>query len=120
VKWQNRLHFFAVAARVMRRILVDAARARGREKRGNATPNLSLDEALIPAGEKGPDLVALDDALQALSVEYPRHGEVVELHFFGGLTLDETAEVLAVSRDTVKRDWRFAKLWIHREMRQTS
>jgi RNA polymerase sigma factor (TIGR02999 family) len=120
VKWQNRLHFFAVAARLMRRILVDAARARGREKRGEATPNLSLDEALIPAGERARDLVALDDALQALSVEYPRHGEVVELRFFGGLTLDETAEVLGVSRDTVKRDWRFAKLWILREMRRTS
>ena len=116
VQWQNRVHFFAVAARVMRRILVDAARARGKDKRGGAAPKLSLDEALVPAPEQGPDLVALDDALQALSVGYPRHGQVVELRFFGGLTLDETAEVVGVSRDTVKRDWRFARLWIRREM----
>ena len=116
VKWQNRAHFFAVAARLMRRILVDAARARGKDKRGGARPKLSLDEALIPSTEKDPDLLALDDALRALTAAYPRHGEVVELRFFGGLTLDETAEVLGVSRDTVKRDWRFAKLWILREI----
>lgn len=116
VTWQNRVHFFAVAARMMRRILVDAARARRNAKRGGATPKLSLDEASIPFPEKDPDLLALDDALRALSAEYPRHSEVIELRFFGGLTLDETAEVLGVSRDTVKRDWRFAKLWILREM----
>jgi RNA polymerase sigma factor (TIGR02999 family) len=103
----------------MRRILVDAARARGKDKRGGPTPKLSIDEAWIPAAERAPDLVALDDALQALSVGYPRHGEVVELRFFGGLTLDEAAEVVGVSRDTVKRDWRFAKLWIRREMNRT-
>jgi RNA polymerase sigma-70 factor (ECF subfamily) len=120
VKWQNRAHFFAVAARLMRRILVDAARARGKDKRGGAMPKLSLDEALIPAEERGSDLVALDDARQALSASYPRHGDVVELRFFGGLTLDETAEALGVSRDTVKRDWRFAKLWIVREMKRPS
>jgi RNA polymerase sigma-70 factor (ECF subfamily) len=120
VKWQNRAHFFAVAARLMRRILVDAARARSKDKRGGGMPKLSLDEALIPAAEREHDLVALDEALQALSAGYPRHGDVVELRFFGGLTLDETAEVLGVSRDTVKRDWRFAKLWIVREMKRPS
>jgi RNA polymerase sigma factor (TIGR02999 family) len=120
VKWQNRAHFFAVAARLMRRILVDAARARGKDKRGGALPRLSLDEALIPAAEREPDLVALDEALQALSTGYPRHAEVVELRFFGGLTLDETAEVLGVSRDTVKRNWRFAKLWMVRELKRPS
>jgi RNA polymerase sigma factor (TIGR02999 family) len=120
VKWQNRAHFFAVAARLMRRILVDTARARGKVKRGGTIPKLSLDEALIPAQERAASLVALDDALQAFSAEYPRQGEVVELRFFGGLTLDETADVLGVSRDTVKRDWRFAKLWILREMKRPS
>ena len=118
VRWQNRAHFMAVAARVMRRILVDAARARHKEKRGGGTPKLSLDEALIPAGEPDPDVVALDDALCELSAGYPRHAEVVALRFFGGLTLEETAEVLGVSRETVKRDWQFAKLWIRREMRR--
>ena len=120
VQWQNRAHFFAVAARLMRRILIDGARARAKDKRGGDVAKLSLDEALIPAAENDPDLMALDDALQALSVDYPRHGQVVELRFFGGLTLDETAEVLGVSRDTVKRDWRFAKLWILREVNRRS
>jgi RNA polymerase sigma-70 factor, ECF subfamily len=120
VQWQNRAHFFAVAARLMRRILVDAARARGKAKRGGAMPKFSLDEAMIPAAERAPDVVALDDALQALSAGYPRHADVVELRFFGGLTLDETAKVLGVSRDTVKRDWRFAKLWIVRAMKRPS
>ena len=120
VNWQNRAHFFAVAARLMRRVLLDAARARGKDKRGGGMLKLSLDEAFIPADDRGRDLVALDDALRSLSAGYPRHGEVVELRFFGGLTLDETAEVLGVSRDTVKRDWRFAKLWILREMRRPS
>ena len=117
VQWQNRAHFLAVAARLMRRILVDAARARGKDKRGPGVQKISLDEALIAADERAPDLVALDDALKALAAGYPRHGEVVELRFFGGLTLDETAEALGVSRDTIKRDWRFAKLWILREMK---
>jgi RNA polymerase sigma factor (TIGR02999 family) len=120
VNWQNRAHFFAVAARLMRRILVDAARARRKDKRGGGAAKLSLDEGLIPAPEKDADLIALDEALQRLSVDYPRHGQTVELRFFGGLTLDETAEAVGVSRDTVKRDWRFAKLWLVREMRRAS
>jgi RNA polymerase sigma factor (TIGR02999 family) len=118
VQWQNRGHFFAVAARLMRRILVDAARAHGKDKRGGGVLKLSFDESLVPAAERESDLLALDDALQSLSAAYPRHGQVVELRFFGGLTLDEAAEVLGVSRDTVKRDWRFAKLWLLREMRR--
>jgi RNA polymerase sigma factor (TIGR02999 family) len=117
VRWQNRAHFFAMSARVMRRILVDAARARGNQKRGGGAQKVSLDEALVVAGDGGPDLVALDDALQALETVHPRKSQVVELRFFGGLSLEETAEALHVSVDTVKRDWRFAKLWLLRELR---
>jgi len=116
VQWQNRAHFFAMAARVMRRILVDAARARGYQKRGAGMPVLSLDEALIVPVEPGEDLVALDDALTALAVFDERKSQVVELRFFGGLNIDETAEALHVSRDTVKRDWKMAKLWLLREL----
>jgi RNA polymerase sigma factor (TIGR02999 family) len=116
VQWQNRAHFFAMSARVMRRVLVDHARARGNEKRDGGVPRVSLDEALVVSPERGQDLVALDAALQTLEVAHPRHSQVVELRFFGGLTLDETAEALRVSRDTVKRDWRFAKLWLLREL----
>jgi RNA polymerase sigma-70 factor (ECF subfamily) len=120
VQWQNRAHFFAMAARLMRRILVDAARARGSDKRGAGAPVISLDEALvIPSGPNGPaaDLVALDDALTALATVDLRKSRVVELRFFGGLSIDETAEALQVSRDTVKRDWKIAKLWLLRELR---
>jgi RNA polymerase sigma factor (TIGR02999 family) len=119
VQWQNRAHFFAMAARLMRRILVDAARSRGYQKRGGGAPLLSLDEALeIPGGPTGPgpDLVALDEALTALAAVDPRKSQVVEMRFFGGLTLEETAETLHVSRDTVKRDWKMAKLWLLREL----
>ena len=116
VRWQNRAHFFAMSARVMRRILVDAARARGNHKRGGGAHKVSLDEALLVARDGGPDLVALDDALQALETVHPRKSQVVELRFFGGLSLEETAEALHVSVDTVKRDWRFAKLWLLREL----
>src|SRR5262245_31979538 len=117
VQWQNRAHFFAMAARVMRRILVDTARARGGDKRGGGIPTLSLDDALVIASELNPDLVALDDALQQLEAKHSRQAQVVELRFFGGLTTEEAAEALHVSRDTVKRDWRFAKLWLMRELR---
>jgi RNA polymerase sigma factor (TIGR02999 family) len=116
VQWQNRAHFFAMAARLMRRILVDAARARGYQKRGGGTPPLSLDEALIVPVEPGADLVALDDALSALAAIDERKSQVVEMRFFGGLSIDETAEALHVSRDTVKRDWKMAKLWLLREL----
>jgi RNA polymerase sigma-70 factor, ECF subfamily len=116
VRWQNRVHFFAMAARLMRRILVDAARARGYQKRGGGAPVVSFDEALILPTEPGSDLVALDDALTALAAVDARKSQVVEMRFFVGLSIDETAEALHVSRDTVKRDWRIAKLWLLREL----
>jgi RNA polymerase sigma factor (TIGR02999 family) len=116
VQWQNRAHFFAMAARLMRRILVDAARARGYQKRGGGAAMLSLDEALIVPTEPGEDFVALDAALVALAAVDARKSQVVEMRFFGGLTLDETAEALHVSRDTVKRDWKIARLWLLREL----
>jgi len=116
MQWKNRTHFFAMSARVMRRILVDFARARRNEKRGGGAPRLTLDEALIPPKEAAHDVVALDDALRALAAVHPRKSEVVELRYFGGLSLEETAEAMHVSIDTVKRDWRFAKLWLLREI----
>jgi RNA polymerase sigma-70 factor (ECF subfamily) len=116
VEWQNRAHFFAISAQVMRRILVDSARARGYQKRGGGIPKVTLDECLIGPKEKGKDLVALDDALRALSAVDARKGRVVELRFFGGLSAEETATVLKVSPDTVLRDWRLAKAWLAREM----
>ena len=116
IRWQNRAHFFAMSARVMRRILVDCARARRNEKRGGGAPKVSFDEALIISKGRGQDLLALDDALVALEAVHPRKGSVVDLRFFGGLSLEETAEALHVSIDTVKRDWRFAKLWLLREL----
>lgn len=119
VQWQDRAHFLAMAARVMRRILVDAARARGSGKRGDGIPCLALTEASEVSPTQPADFAALDDALQRLAVAYPRHGQVVELRFFGGLTLDETAEILHVSRDTVKRDWQFAKMWLLRALADT-
>jgi RNA polymerase sigma-70 factor (ECF subfamily) len=116
VRWQNRAHFFAMSARVMRRILVDSARARGNEKRGGDVPKVSLDEGLLVTTPQGQDLVALDDALQTLEAVHPRKSQVVELRFFGGLSIEETGEALHVSPDTVKRDWRYAKLWLLREL----
>jgi RNA polymerase sigma factor (TIGR02999 family) len=116
IKWQNRAHFFAMSARLMRRILVDMARAHGNQKRGNGVPHVSLDEGLAVSDEVSPSLMALDDALRALAAIYPRQSDVVELRFFGGLDTNETAEALHVSPDTVKRDWRFAKLWLLREL----
>ncbi len=117
VKWQDRAHFFAIAAGVMRRILVDFARSRGYKKRGGNLKRLPLEEALTIPSTPDPDLVKLDDALEALTKLYPRKAQVVELRFFGGLDLDETAHVLKVSRDTVKRDWRFAKTWLLCELK---
>jgi RNA polymerase sigma factor (TIGR02999 family) len=118
IHWQDRAHFFAVAARVMRRILVDSARARYYQKRGAGAENFSLDEALLVTNRHGPDLVALDDALSALSTMDERKGRVVELRFFGGLSVDETAAVLGVSSDTVLRDWKMAKVWLLRETKR--
>jgi RNA polymerase sigma factor (TIGR02999 family) len=117
VKWQNRAHFFAIAAQAMRRILVDYARERKREKRGGAAENLPLDEALtIVSREKSVDLVALDEALNKLATFDERQANVVELRYFSGLSIDETAEVLNVSNVTVRRDWNMAKAWLHQEI----
>ena len=116
MRWQNRAHFFAMAARVMRRILVDNARARRNDKRGGGVPNVTLEEALLISSGPGADLVALDEALVALEVLHPRKSQVVELRYFAGLSLEETADALRVSIDTVKRDWRFAKLWLFSEL----
>jgi RNA polymerase sigma factor (TIGR02999 family) len=116
VRWQNRAHFFAVSARLMRRILVDFARARKKLKRGGDVVQVSLDEATVASREPGADLIALDEALQTLASFDERKSKVVELRFFGGLSVDETAEVLKVSPITVMRDWNLAKLWLLREI----
>jgi len=116
VNWQDRAHFFAVSAQLMRRILIDFARSRDYLKRGGAVPHISLDEAPLVCNELDVNLVALDDALKALSVMDERKSKVVELKFFGGLSVEETAEVLRVSSDTVIRDWRLAKIWLLREL----
>ena len=120
INWKDRAHFLAVAARLMRRILVDYARSRHYQKRGNGVQLVSLDQSRIPPVIKEPALVALDDALSALSAEDARKSEVVELRFFGGLNVQETAEALGVCVDTVMRDWRFAKTWLSREMRKAA
>lgn len=117
VAWNDRAHFLAVAARVMRRILVDHARAHRSHKRGGSAARITLDDALIVAAEPRQNFIALDDALEALSAFDARKSRVIELRFFGGLTVDETASVLQVSADTVMRDWRLAKAWLQREMR---
>jgi RNA polymerase sigma factor (TIGR02999 family) len=116
VRWQNRAHFFAVSAQLMRRILVDVARARNKLKRGGESIHVSLDEAMTVPHEPGADLVALDEALTALAAFDQRKSKVVELRFFGGLTVEETAEVLKVSEVTVARDWALAKIWLLREL----
>ena len=117
VRWQNRAHFFAMAARLMRRILVDAARSRGYQKRGGGVTMASLEEALVVSNEPAEDLVALDDALTTLAAVDPRKSQVVEMRFFGGLSVEESAAVLKVSVDTVMRDWKLAKAWLQRELR---
>jgi RNA polymerase sigma factor (TIGR02999 family) len=114
--WQNRAHFFAVAARVMRNILVDYARSRRSAKRGAGAQQLRFDDAVFVANEQSPDLIAVDEALQQLATIDPRKARIVELRFFAGLTVEETAEVLKVSPFTVLRDWRFAKVWLHHEL----
>ena len=116
VGWQDRAHFLAVAARVMRHILVDHARSRQYQKRGGDAVRVTLDEALVVASEPDQDFVALDEALTALAVVDARKSQVVEMRFFGGLTLEETAAALQISRDTVKRDWTMAKAWLLREL----
>lgn len=117
VNWQDRAHFFGICARLMRRVLTDFARTKGFLKRGGRTPHVALDEALVVSPKPRADLVALDEALNELSKHDPRKSQVVELRFFGGLTVEETAEALKVSTETVKRDWELAKVWLLREMR---
>jgi RNA polymerase sigma factor (TIGR02999 family) len=117
VAWNDRAHFLAVAARVMRRILVDHARARYAQKRGGPATRVTFDEALVVTNEPRDDFVALDDALDALAKFDERKSRVIELRFFGGLTVEETASVVEVSPETVIRDWQLAKAWLRREMR---
>lgn len=116
VQWQNRAHFFAIAARLMRRILVDSARARSYQKRGGRAAMLSLDEALTISPSRSREIVALDDALTALAEIDPRKSQVIELRYFGGLSVEDTAAALHVSPDTVMRDWRLARGWLLREL----
>lgn len=117
VSWQNRAHFFGIAAQMMRRILVDHARSRSAAKRGDGACRVTLDEGLIALEQRDLDVVALDDALTKLSTIDPQQARIVELRFFAGLSIEETSEVLHVSPATVKRDWAMAKAWLHREMR---
>ncbi|MEP7340930.1 MAG: sigma-70 family RNA polymerase sigma factor [Acidobacteriota bacterium] len=116
VAWRNRAHFFGIAAQLMRRILVDYARSRQNEKHGGDQLHLELDEALDEAAARDTDLVALDDALQSLAALDPQQSRVIELRYFGGLTIEETAEVLGVSDTTVEREWRLARAWLLREL----
>lgn len=116
VTWQNRAHFFAISARMMRRILTDFARSRNYLKRGGGAIQVSWDEALFVSEEPDSDIVAIDDALRRLAAVDTRKSQVVELRFFGGLSVEETAEVLKVSQETVMRDWKFAKAWLMRDL----
>ena len=116
VNWQDRAHFFAMSSRLMRRILVDFARAKAYQKRGGGAQKVSLDEAFVVSPEPSRDLVALDDALTALAAFDARKAQVVEMRFFGGLSVEETAEALKVSGKTVMRDWKIAKAWLLREL----
>ena len=117
VKWQDRTHFLSMAARLMRRVLVDHARSRGYRKRGGDAVRVTLVDDLVIPQQPGRDLVALDDALTALACVDARKSRIVELRFFGGLTVEETADVLKVSAETVMRDWKLAKAWLLRELR---
>ena len=116
VRWQDRAHFLGISARLMRRVLVDHARSRGYRKRGGDAQRVTLDEGLVASPAPVVDVVALDRALEALAAADVRKSRVIELRYFGGLSVEETAEVLHVSPDTVKRDWRLAKLWLLREL----
>jgi RNA polymerase sigma factor (TIGR02999 family) len=116
VHWKNRAHFFALSAQLMRRILVDHARGRKYAKRGGDAHRISFDEALVVSPERGSDLVALDEALSKLTSIDPRKGKVVELRFFGGLSVEETAEALEISGVTVMREWKMAKAWLYNSL----
>jgi RNA polymerase sigma-70 factor (ECF subfamily) len=120
MNWQNRAHFLAMAARLMRRILVDAARARACQKRGAGVVRVSFSEDLAVTDAKGLDMVGLNDALQALGDLDERQSRVVELRFFGGLSVAETAAVLGISGETVMRDWKVARAWLMREMKSAT
>lgn len=116
VSWQDRTHFFAICARLMRRILTDYARSRNYQKRGGGAVHITLDEGLLVTSEKEADILALDEALTQFALLYPRQSQVVELRFFGGLEVQEVAEAVKISAVTVKRDWKFAKAWLLRAM----
>jgi len=118
INWHDRAHFLAICARLMRRILIDFARSRGYQKRGGAAPHINFDEAVLVTPRPDANLVALNEALNRLALVDPRKGQIVELRFFGGLDVKETAEVLKVSPDTVMRDWKVAKVWLLRELRR--
>lgn len=120
VRWQNRAHFFGVAAQMIRRILVDHARSKHAVKRGASAPKLSLDEAIALPDRKDFDVIALDDALNGLAKIDPQQSRIVELRFFTGLTVEETAEVLGISPATVKRDWVTAKAWLYRDISRST
>lgn len=117
-QWQSRAHFFAVCAKVMRRILIDAARARRSLKRGGGAEALAINEEMVGTGAKPVDVIWLDEALRRLAEMDQRKGHVVEYRFFGGMSVEETAEVLKVSPETVHRDWRLAKVWLYRELQK--
>jgi RNA polymerase sigma factor (TIGR02999 family) len=116
VRWQNRAHFFAMSARLMRRILVDFARSRKYQKRGGGAQKVSIDDALLVVEAPGDDLIALDEALEALAALDPRTSQVVEMRVFGGLSVEESAEALHVSVETVMRDWKLANAWLSRKL----
>lgn len=116
VRWQNRAHFFGIAAQLMRHILVDFARARRRAERGGYKQQVSLEEAAVVSKERGADFIALDDALKSLAEIDPRKSRMVELRFFGGLSVEETAEALNISPRTVMREWSLARDWLYREL----
>jgi RNA polymerase sigma-70 factor (ECF subfamily) len=119
-RWQNRAHFCAIAAHSMRQILIERARARGALKRGGAQPRVTLNEALVAGGEQSFDLLELDVALEKLAALDPEQARLVELRFFGGLTVEETAEAMSISPATVKRHWAIARAWLARELEDNS
>jgi RNA polymerase sigma factor (TIGR02999 family) len=118
VEWQNRTHFFSIAARIMRRILVQYARDRKAEKRGGGAQRVSLEKVILLAEERNVDIIALDNALNLLAQNDPRKSQLVELRFFSGLTFEEASEILGISLITAKRDWAMAKAWLHRELQK--
>lgn len=118
IRWQNRAHFFAVSAQVMRHILVDYARKKSSAKRGGVAQKVTLDDGAVVWKERSTELIALDEALQQLAEIHPRRSKVVELRYFGGMNNKEAAEVLKISEASIERDWRFAKAWLYRELQQ--